>query len=52
MSDLHRFGIQRPVEMKLLKHSGYIGAIGALVKEDSTKDFDDVMNTITDQWKS
>ena len=37
---------QKPVEMKLLKYGGYLGAIAALLKEGAADDFDDVMITI------
>ena len=43
---------QKPVEMKLLKYSGYLGAVGALIREDSGQDFDDLMERIKDHWKS
>ena len=33
--------------MKLMKFSGYLGAIGALVKESAADDFREVANTIT-----
>ena len=32
--------------MKLMKYSGYLGAIGALVKESGADDFKDTMEAI------
>ena len=38
--------------MKLLKYSGYLGAFGALIKEDTGEDFGDLMESMKDHWKS
>ena len=46
------FYIQRPVEMKLLKHGGYLGAIGVLVKEDRSDDYEDFVQNVKANWDS
>ena len=38
--------------MKLLKHSGYLGAIGVLVKEDRTDDYEDFVQNVKANWDS